>query len=55
MKRILAHYKDPNGNFWFRIFGYGLSFYKEAMFSDRHFKNRKYFNYYIKLLKPLNR
>lgn len=37
--------------FWFRIFGYGLSCYKNAKFSDRHFKRKKVFGLYWKFLK----
>ncbi len=52
MRWVAYNYRKSNGDFWFRIFGYGFAFYKEAMFSDRFFKRKKYFGYYIKLLKP---
>lgn len=42
---VVQHWDD---GFWFRVFGYGLVFSKLALFSDRHFKRKKYFGYYIR-------
>lgn len=47
---IYWQYRKSNGTFWFRILGHGLAFYKVPMFSDRYFKRKKYFGYYIMVI-----
>jgi len=48
----IFHYVRYKDGFWFRLFGYGLSFSKITLFSDAFFKRKKYFGYHIRPLKP---
>ena len=52
MALIVWNYRKSNGDFWFRIAGYGIAFYKKPLFSDRFYNRKKYFCRYIQFLKP---